>query len=115
MSHSATTTVRFEPVDRHDACHIFALDRSLVTIANGAPHLPAGVQLLQGSFGDAVPVGSCSVIGENRVVIEVQDVPVELATAEGYVGPGPHRPKMTEAWATEVQRRHAQLAGAAMV
>jgi hypothetical protein len=107
VSVSETATIRFDLNDKFDACHVFALGRSLVTIVNGEPSLPAGVQLLQGTFGDAIRVGSCAVIGPNRVVIEVQDVPVELAIAEGYVGPGPHRPRMTEAWATAVEHNHA--------
>jgi hypothetical protein len=108
MSQSETTTVLFDLSDRPDSCLIHALGRILVEVVNGEQRLSAGVTLHdKHMFRDSVPVGTCQVIGRNRVVIEIHDVFVELAEAEGYAGVGPHRPRMTEAWAAKVVLLHA--------
>lgn len=112
MSLSKTTTVRFDLADRYDACLIHAFGRTLIEVVAGEPQLAAGVQLTEGTFNTPTSVGGCQVIGRNRLVIEVRDVPMALAEAEGYAGPGVHRPRMTEAWASAVERKHAVAAEA---
>jgi hypothetical protein len=107
VSLSKTITVRFDLSDRYDACLIHALGRTIVEVVAGEPQLAANVQLHGGTFNAITLAGSCAVLGQNRVIIEVRDVPRELAEAVGYAGAGVHRPRMNEAWASAVERKHA--------
>lgn len=88
MSLSETVTVLFDISDRHDSCIFHALGHTLIEVIDGEQRLSAVVTPHgDREFGESGPVGSCQTIGRNRVVIEVADVPVELAEAEGYAAP----------------------------
>ena len=107
-----TVTLLVNISSRPDSCLIVIGNRTILEQRepDSLPVFGAGVTIHSGSFRGISGPGSCPTFGRNSVILEVRDVELADALAEGLGGADSQKPLMSEEWAAAVDHRHQRRA-----